>query len=328
MASRRPHDGLFKLTFTDPETAAGELRSILPTAISDAIDWSTLRVEDGTLLAADLSERFADILYTVQLGQQGAWIYVLFEHQSTPDRMMVARALVSVARVWDRLLASERGLRSLPPVIPVLLSHAEGGWTSPRELSEVLDLGEGAYREAMLSLVPHMSLAVIDDLTLLDDDVLDARRLPAFAKLVLAVLRDVRGARDLAATLGQIHARWTTRLDRGDPRDERARNAVHAYTLRVRANDDQAAITGAMLAIEPEAEEVVMGTIREMEDQAEQRGQQRGEQRILTRQLTRRFGALDASSLGLLATADPASLERWAERVLTAATLAEVFEAD
>ena len=324
MPTRRPHDGLFKLTFTDPEAAAGELRSILPAAVSDAIDWSTLRVEDGTLLAADLSERFADILYAVQLAGQGAWIYVLFEHQSTPDRMMVARALVSVARVWDRLLASERGLHWLPPVIPVLLTHAEGGWTSPRELSEVLDLGDGAFREAMLTLVPRMSLAVIDDLTLLDDDVLDARPLPPFAKLVLAVLRDVRGARDVAATLAQIHARWMTRLDEGDPRDERARSAVLGYIPRARPNDDPAAVASAMLAMEPRANEVSMATIQEMVDQ----GERRGEQRILTTLLTRRFGALDASSLGLLAAADPALLERWAERVLTAATLAEVFEAD
>ena len=39
-------------------------------------------------------------------------------------------------------------------------------------------------------------------------------------------------------------------------------------------------------------------------------------------------GPLDASSSARLAAADPTLLERWAERLFTAATLAEVFEGD
>jgi predicted transposase YdaD len=232
MPTHRPHDGLVKITFSDPEAAAGELRSVLPAALSEAIDWTTLRVEEGTLLAPDLTERFADLLYSVRLAGHGAWIYVLFEHQSTADRMMVARALISVARIWDRLLAADRDLTMLPPVIPVLLTHAEGGWHCPRELTDVLDVGDGPFRAAMLELVPRMSLAVVDDLTLVDDDALEARPLPTFAKMALAVLRDVRDAPDLTAALRQLHARWMSRLDDGDPRDERALRAVLGYIPR------------------------------------------------------------------------------------------------
>ena len=46
---------------------------------------------------------------------------------------------------------------------------------------------------------------------------------------------------------------------------------------------------------------------------------------LLSRQLNRRFGPLSAATTDRLAKAAPDQLERWAERVLDAATLDDVF---
>lgn len=46
---------------------------------------------------------------------------------------------------------------------------------------------------------------------------------------------------------------------------------------------------------------------------------------LLARQLNRRFGPLSAAITDRLAKAAPDQLERWAERVLDAATLDDVF---
>jgi hypothetical protein len=46
---------------------------------------------------------------------------------------------------------------------------------------------------------------------------------------------------------------------------------------------------------------------------------------VLVRQLERKFGPLDAVSRARLAAADSTQLLSWAERVLTAGRLAEVF---
>ena len=50
-----------------------------------------------------------------------------------------------------------------------------------------------------------------------------------------------------------------------------------------------------------------------------------GERLLLQKLLTRRFGELSADARRRLERASEAELERWAERVLTAATLDEVF---
>ena len=39
-----PHDVLFRFTFSHPRHAASVLRTILPPALADTIDWSSLRL--------------------------------------------------------------------------------------------------------------------------------------------------------------------------------------------------------------------------------------------------------------------------------------------
>jgi predicted transposase YdaD len=60
-------------------------------------------------------------------------------------------------------------------------------------------------------------------------------------------------------------------------------------------------------------------------EKGRQEGRQEGEAIILERQLERRFGPLEAAIGVRLRGAAPEQLERWAENVLDAATLEEVF---
>ncbi|MEZ4464924.1 MAG: Rpn family recombination-promoting nuclease/putative transposase [bacterium] len=81
-----PHDALFKRTFSDPAHAAGELRSILPPALVARLDFDALRVESGSFVDEELSQRHADLLYAVPWRDGGeVLVYLLFEHQSTAE---------------------------------------------------------------------------------------------------------------------------------------------------------------------------------------------------------------------------------------------------
>ncbi|MBB3192578.1 DUF4351 domain-containing protein [Halomonas cerina] len=59
--------------------------------------------------------------------------------------------------------------------------------------------------------------------------------------------------------------------------------------------------------------------------QGVQQGRQEGEQTLLRKQLVRRFGPLDADTEQRLQQATTDELERWAENLLDAQSLAEVF---
>ena len=63
-------------------------------------------------------------------------------------------------------------------------------------------------------------------------------------------------------------------------------------------------------------------------EQGRQEGRQEGESGILLRLLELRFGELPASLVMRVQSADSKQLKVWAEAVLTAGTLAEVFNND
>lgn len=65
--------------------------------------------------------------------------------------------------------------------------------------------------------------------------------------------------------------------------------------------------------------------IREGRQQGMEQGRQQGESAVLRKLLTRRFGTLDQSTLNRLERASTAELEQWAENILDARTLEEVF---
>ena len=72
--------------------------------------------------------------------------------------------------------------------------------------------------------------------------------------------------------------------------------------------------------------ERVLEWTEQWKQQGLEEGRQEGERRVLQRQLTRRFGDLPEWATARLAQAGLEELEVWAERVLDAGTLEEVFQ--
>ena len=66
-------------------------------------------------------------------------------------------------------------------------------------------------------------------------------------------------------------------------------------------------------------------TVQEWTQQWLEEGRQQGEARVLTRLLEHKFGTLSEADLGRVQHADADELLSWAERLLTARTLSEVF---
>ena len=68
------------------------------------------------------------------------------------------------------------------------------------------------------------------------------------------------------------------------------------------------------------------GFAQRYRDEGMQLGRQEGERRVLERQLQRRFGALSAENTERLTEASMEDLETWAENVLDAQRLDDVFD--
>ena len=83
----QPHDKLFRTVFSDATEAASFLRASLPEPLSRELAWPTLTLLDGSFIDEALRESESDLLYQIKHGssQEPVLVYILFEHQSSPD---------------------------------------------------------------------------------------------------------------------------------------------------------------------------------------------------------------------------------------------------
>ena len=87
-AVSQPHDKYFQRVFSNEQDAASLLRTCVPGALADTLKWSTLSLLRGRFVDDDWRRNETDMLYSVEREgtEPAVLVYVLLEHQSTPDR--------------------------------------------------------------------------------------------------------------------------------------------------------------------------------------------------------------------------------------------------
>ena len=142
----QPHDHLFRKVFSETAEAAGLLRPNLPEWLSSTLDWSTLTLLDRSYVDEELEASESDLLFEAQwqagAGQTGSkperlLLYVLFEHQSTPNRWMRFRLLEYCCRIWADALRADNKRAKLPPIVPVVFYQGKRRWRHAREFAEL-----------------------------------------------------------------------------------------------------------------------------------------------------------------------------------------------
>ena len=96
------NDGFFKAIFSQPEHATAFFKSHLPPAITAQIDWPSLLVLPGSFVKSSLQQVHSDLLFSVRIGERETLLYLLFEHQSTPDPAMPLRLLGYMTEIFTR----------------------------------------------------------------------------------------------------------------------------------------------------------------------------------------------------------------------------------
>ncbi|MCO5167026.1 MAG: Rpn family recombination-promoting nuclease/putative transposase [Planctomycetes bacterium] len=310
-----PHDAFFKAVFSRPENALGELKAVLPPALVAAFEPGSVRLMPGSFVDERLSSRHTDLLYSVQLAGREALVYILFEHQSTIDPLLVVRVLIYVARVWDDWVANNAAATRVPPVVPVVLYHGASSWTAATELLDVIDLPEDLL-VTLRPLLPSLRF-VLDDLTQRQDAELRSREVAALGRLALLLLRHLR---DLRPDPDRLDAFVRSVSDLLSTLSARERALTFCYILEVSERRPEALTAALQGAVGPDVLEDVMTAA----EQLRREGSLRGKRSLLLRQLRAKFGQVTAEVEQRVASADEAALDAWAERVLTANSPDEV----
>ena len=319
-----PHDALFKATFSDLENAAGELRVALPPALAAALDWSTLSLESTSFVEAALGKRFSDLLFSVTLvgaPDRQVFLYLLFEHQSTPDELMAFRLLRYEVEIWTRFLKKHKDARRLPAIIPLVLYHGERTWQVPRDFVDLIDL-EGPARAAALRYLPAFEY-VLDNLTATSDEALKQRPVNAESRMVMGALK--RGPRgDWRGFLLEWPEVLEEVLGGVDGLNKFAKVLLYLMERGGASTEQIEDVLQEHVMSEP-IEKAFVSTADQLRQQGYARGQAEKSRAILRKLLARRFGPLSAAVEARIEQAEPARIDRWLEEVVVAGTLDEVF---
>ncbi len=329
--------------FGNPEHAAQFLRTCLPAEVEGRTDWSRLALVSGSFVDEELGQRHCDLLFTAPLAGSDAFFYVLFEHQSTPDPMLVFRMLQYEVRIWERWLREHPEKAKIPAIVPVVLYNGKTQWKDARDFTELIDL-EVALKDSLVGLFPRFQF-LLDDLTQVGDASLRQRSLGAFVQLTLLSLKHARYDADIFRVLQSsaplFREVWLA------PTGREALNLIVGYIARVSEFIGPQALSEVFTrAIGKSAGESAMTTfgeqliekgrqegrkeglqegVQEGRREGREEGVLLGLQQALLRMLRLRFGDVPESFEQRIHSATRQETDQWIGQALKAATLDDLF---
>lgn len=325
MATLKPHDAVFKSTFEQRAHAAALFLYMLSHELAEALAWPTLELEPAAFVDTDLTDRHGDLLFTVET-REGALLYLLLEHQSSHDASMPLRMHVYQGQIWQRFRKdrSPTAEGPMPLIIPLLVSHAPGGWSSPPNLGAMLAVEPSNV--ALAPFIPNLTI-VVEDLACRSNEELDAGLSTTIPKLTLWLLRDARHASRFLENLRYWAPTFAAALH--EPGGEHSVEPLLNYIALVGDPPMWDIFATTVRELAPEAGRIIMTIaekwIEQGLEQGREQGLEQGRADILRQQLARKFGELPPEVKSRIANASRAEIEVWADRVLFCASLDEIF---
>lgn len=121
-----PHDRLFRESMQDIDIARKLSSLALPSNVQNHIDWKTLETVKESWVDEKLKEYRSDVIYRAKTLEKNQWVYLLFEHKSSPDKRIHFQLLHYIVEIWDHH-EKQHGIKGLfPLIIPIVICHCNG----------------------------------------------------------------------------------------------------------------------------------------------------------------------------------------------------------
>ena len=161
-----PHDKFFKELFSHKDEAGDFFAHYLPEDILKHLDLTEIEIVKESFIEKELKEYFSDILYKVSLSDTPAYLYMLFEHKSYPDRLTALQVLEYMVKIWRLHLKQNPG-KGLPLIIPLVVYHGVEPWRSGTRLTDLLS----GPAQDLADYIPDFEFLLYDLTRYRDDEI-------------------------------------------------------------------------------------------------------------------------------------------------------------
>jgi len=318
-----------------PENLRGVVQ-LLAQEITEQLDFSRAEPVEHTFIQENLRKWESDLLHRIpsNTGKREVWIYLLLEHQSTPNREMGLRLHNYMAQVWemqrrrwddDRLPPKDRWLS---PIVPIVLYTGKRRWHTMPTLEAIMRAPEEFRPFIPRHETLFLNLRAMPAEKLQGSAVAYALRVLQADDAPLAQLRAVLAyaVNGLEALPAECYAAW-----------HRAMYFLLALIRDERPYDEQEALTTLVTEmIRPdhreEMEEMVLtGTqylLRKGREEGRVEGREEGlrigQSELLLAQMEDKFGELPADVVTAVQALPLAKLKELAHQILHAERLADL----
>ena len=206
MAKRKKklHDQFIKSVLGNRNRARDFLYRLLPPALSDQLDLSTLEAQATGFVTHDLQELFSDALFRVRLknaDEEECFVSILLEHKSYPDEYVSVQVLAYLAmgyraQVYRQM--QEGKPAPLHPILPFVFRHGGRKTWKFRPLRQLI----GARYKGLLEYVPHFTTIYADLSAIPDSEI--AATTEAWLRATLLTQRYGHSPQALQARFGEI----------------------------------------------------------------------------------------------------------------------------
>lgn len=309
----QPHDKLFVQGFSDPTNAAALLKTQFPVELAARIDWSALVLQNGSFIDSQYRKTQTDLLFTTTFAGRSCRLYLLFEHQSSPDPLMALRLLRYKIRIWEAFLKEHPG-EPLPVVLATVLAQNGSKWEVSQKFSDLLDLPEDLVA-VLRPFIPDFSFGLMQ---LAETPFESLPGTPA-GILILRVMKAERLNQLLndavwdESLIGQVPTPLFELLLRyilsADIDKE-------AFETKIQEIQNPATRANAMSLAQVYRQEGHQEGRREGRQAGRQEGRQEGEVIFAVRQLQRKFPTIAAQATPLVSQLDEEQLLAFGEAIL------------
>ncbi|OJY54836.1 MAG: hypothetical protein BGO90_10405 [Legionella sp. 40-6] len=224
------HDQFFRTAMADKRVARDFLMAWLPSELYKSVDFEQLEIQPRSYINDIRKESAVDVLFKTAIEGHDAYLYLLLEHQSTPDQLMPFRMLKYICNIIDHHLKTydTKKDKKIPLIYPLVIYHGKRKYPFSTDLSDLIDAPPALVERYFLKPFQLIDLGQIDDETLKQhawSGVMEFALKHIFARDILPSLKEIAsilhhldnsGGRDFIAIVLQYL------LERGELSDREA----------------------------------------------------------------------------------------------------------